>query len=674
MTGVVKEFIEALKSAENNKTSPYDVKGEVRRIEGKTAWVRLNGGIDETPVEKTIACEPGDIVRVRVGGGGAWIVGNESAPPTDDKAANRAMSAARSAGDAAGRAQETADGAQKDADDINRMIDNGELTIDHVDIEYCLSTTKNTFTQYGSWSTSLPEYASGYYYYTRTATYYDDGSVVYSTPVYDLGNQVAAEAKIAAATAQGAAETAQGVADDALALAGAKKRVFNTTPTPPYDIGDLWFDGVHGSTYICNTARTTGQSYSSSHWTLYSTDVSNHFWYDSSGAHIAENQGDVSTGASQTISSNGTVMMRNGRLVTSWTGSSSSDAALNFYDCTRAAANAADLIASYSRAGITQYINNRMAMALTSSGLSFYDPDQQNATLEAVFGSTGAQFYVGGVLGAQVNSDGLEVFKSNDSVALFGTDARIGVSSGTSVDVRIEGGGSVPGLFLYHDGSVIGGITAGQIPTAQTDMDSIVIMAGGRSYCYPEIRLNSNMIRLEMSHDYGVSTYRARMYIYPGTGTGKGTFEFESDNFNLDTGGDMEITGDIKVKGHTGHIGEKIDVYLASAKSLTDNTFTNLISITLTAGTWVILAGARFAGNDTGTRWMNLTTSSGNTSLELTQRAVANAVTQMREVLIRKLASTTTFYLNVKQNSGGAINALASGEEYGNFITAVRIA
>ena len=86
MTKIVKEFIEAL-NAFNNKTAPYDTKGTVKRVEGKTAWVRLSGGIDETPVEKTINCVAGDIVQVRVGGGRAWITGNLSKPPTDDTVA-----------------------------------------------------------------------------------------------------------------------------------------------------------------------------------------------------------------------------------------------------------------------------------------------------------------------------------------------------------------------------------------------------------------------------------------------------------------------------------------------------------------------------------------------------------------------------------------------------------
>lgn len=47
-------------------------------------------------------------------------------------------------------------------------------------------------------------------------------------------------------------------------IANAKKRVFVTTPYPPYDIGDLWTDGAN--LYKCNVAKADGSQYSSSDW------------------------------------------------------------------------------------------------------------------------------------------------------------------------------------------------------------------------------------------------------------------------------------------------------------------------------------------------------------------------------------------------------------------------
>jgi hypothetical protein len=55
------------------------------------------------------------------------------------------------------------------------------------------------------------------------------------------------------------------LANDALALAQTKRRVFTSTPTTPYEIGDLWVQGASGGIYKCKTTRLTG-SYSSSDW------------------------------------------------------------------------------------------------------------------------------------------------------------------------------------------------------------------------------------------------------------------------------------------------------------------------------------------------------------------------------------------------------------------------
>ena len=46
-----------------------------------------------------------------------------------------------------------------------------------------------------------------------------------------------------------------------------KRRVFVTTPTPPYDIGDQWVQGSAGDILICSTAKTNGQTYVASDWT-----------------------------------------------------------------------------------------------------------------------------------------------------------------------------------------------------------------------------------------------------------------------------------------------------------------------------------------------------------------------------------------------------------------------
>ena len=75
-------------------TSGYYTPATVTRVEGDTAWVHIDGGVDETPVKMTIAAHAGDKVQVRVGGGTAWLTGNGSRPPTDDLLASLAKETA----------------------------------------------------------------------------------------------------------------------------------------------------------------------------------------------------------------------------------------------------------------------------------------------------------------------------------------------------------------------------------------------------------------------------------------------------------------------------------------------------------------------------------------------------------------------------------------------------
>jgi len=107
---VQNDFITAMKST-NTGTDPYDTVATVKRVEGSTAWVHIPGGVDETPVSLSIDAAAGDLVRVRVAGGNAWITGNNSAPPTDDTEAIAAKVNAAVAKAEADNAKKTADDA-----------------------------------------------------------------------------------------------------------------------------------------------------------------------------------------------------------------------------------------------------------------------------------------------------------------------------------------------------------------------------------------------------------------------------------------------------------------------------------------------------------------------------------------------------------------------------------
>lgn len=183
---IIKEFISAIRASDQNKTQPYDTQGTVKRVEGDTAWVEFTSGDRETPVQMTIACEKGDIVQVRVGGGGAWLTGNLTAPPTDDKKAVQALTMAGTV-------------VQKIAEEVAEALEEVEEAIDEipsvegVTIQYCLSSSASTFTKYGDWSDTLPTYVSGKYYWTRTVIEDDEGNVTYGDPQYSQSTQLSVE-------------------------------------------------------------------------------------------------------------------------------------------------------------------------------------------------------------------------------------------------------------------------------------------------------------------------------------------------------------------------------------------------------------------------------------------------------------------------------------------------
>lgn len=56
-----------------------------------------------------------------------------------------------------------------------------------------------------------------------------------------------------------------------------KRRVFYSTPIPPYDKGDLWVQGSNGDILYCNTPKASGATYNRSDWVIASkyTDDSN---------------------------------------------------------------------------------------------------------------------------------------------------------------------------------------------------------------------------------------------------------------------------------------------------------------------------------------------------------------------------------------------------------------
>lgn len=197
---ISKDFVEIINSANKKGPQPYTTTAKVVRVDGQTAYVHLKDGAPETPVSMSIAAKEGDDVLIRIASNGGYIIGNTTSPPTDDEAANGARIVADNAYETALDAENKAAEAQSGVDEINESIDAGELTVDRVVIEYCLSTSNAEFIPYDDmeWSEELPEFVSGCFYWARTATCYeDDETVKYSDPIFSQTEQLTAETKIA---------------------------------------------------------------------------------------------------------------------------------------------------------------------------------------------------------------------------------------------------------------------------------------------------------------------------------------------------------------------------------------------------------------------------------------------------------------------------------------------
>lgn len=193
----VKDFVQVLQDG-INRTSPYDCVAEVVRVVDDTAWVHIPGGVEETPVARTIDASEGDNVRIRISGGKGWITGNASSPPTDDRTALAASKKAgeayhisigaeeesRRAREAANRAEVSSQEAQISADNArNSAIQanthaNSALT--QLSVVEEVIDTLNWITDHGNYVPATPIYVlttdtavdPEKNYYTETVTYY----------------------------------------------------------------------------------------------------------------------------------------------------------------------------------------------------------------------------------------------------------------------------------------------------------------------------------------------------------------------------------------------------------------------------------------------------------------------------------------------------------------------
>lgn len=117
---LAKALVESAEVRDKKKTSAYDTTARVVKVEGTTAWVAIPGGVDKTPARMAVNAKAGDDVRVRVAGGKAYVMGNTTAPPTDDALAKAAQDNAIRAAAAAEKASASAETAYTAANNALR--------------------------------------------------------------------------------------------------------------------------------------------------------------------------------------------------------------------------------------------------------------------------------------------------------------------------------------------------------------------------------------------------------------------------------------------------------------------------------------------------------------------------------------------------------------------------
>ena len=207
---VSKDLVDVIKASNKKETKAYDTQATVTRIDGTTVWVHFPGGVDETPVKRTINAKEGDVVQVRVSGGSAWLLGNASSPPTDDTtallateyaktandAANSAVEAAKTAGEAASDAMSSAEEAKGKAKEAERSAEEagaaattaGEAAntaLTQLSVVEDVVGTLNWISEHGTYNlTSDTEIVPKKVYFTRAGSGTSEDPYIY-TPVIE---------------------------------------------------------------------------------------------------------------------------------------------------------------------------------------------------------------------------------------------------------------------------------------------------------------------------------------------------------------------------------------------------------------------------------------------------------------------------------------------------------
>lgn len=687
MKQIINDIKEAVIQANKVATSSYDTQAEVIRVEGSTLWVHIPGGVDETPVAKTVNAKEGDIVQVRVGNGRAWLVGNASAPPTDDttavqasRSAKAAVQDAAAAHDAAESAQESAASAQASATTAYNAATAAQTSANNALVsaqnasEYAsralgnlstvqsVSETLTYITQHGTMTltTDVALDPTHVYFVVDAGGDYEVGGTYYAIvtepDVDDIGTYY--ELTIDESL-QNYVGTHLALTNEGLwllpATSGTNKVLIATGAGSTYTIA---------GTYLIDSTGGTAASFRADGATMSANNVQiAHLGYGA-GTDIG---GGISDAPFFTLGTRG-LGTKN---PSAYSSSSTYEVGVlckyngEVYVCRTAITTPEAWNASHWQPLIGNYSTAEGEYVIASGG---------NSHAEGRYAAANGycSHAEGGPSGSPINGP---IANGDVSHAEGSGTIANGVASHAQNNATIANGTAQTALGKFNVADTTSAVIVGNGTASNARSNALTIDWNGGVDTKGDVNIASgkhykiNGTNLAASDVGAVPTTR------------KVNNKALSSDITLSasdvsalpiTGG--TVTGSLAIDNHSSAIGTVKQAY-AAAKSVSNNANTNLASISLEAGTWVVTGGVRFPANATGYRRMNIGTSSGSNWADVQLPAANGASTQLSYTVIITTTSTKTYYLNCYHNAGTTLNLVAGGSENGiNFIRAVRIA
>ena len=243
VNGAVENANEALQQSSQTKTDLEGFKTSVSQT--YTTKQELDDAIEQEVLDRNAAIEVGlDGISATVSSNYTELTSKVNDAQAD---ADAALEAAQTASEDLTNFANEVSG---DLNDLQSQIDGSIQTWFYSGVPTLANQPANQWTD----STTRNNHLGDLYYDTSTGYAY---RFMLQNESYSWGKITDSDVTKALQDAAKAQDTADN-----------KRRVFVTTPTPPYDVGDLWVQGSGGDIKRCQTAKTSSQSYAAVDWVL----------------------------------------------------------------------------------------------------------------------------------------------------------------------------------------------------------------------------------------------------------------------------------------------------------------------------------------------------------------------------------------------------------------------